>query len=217
MIEAAKERLAPFGDRIEYVVADLGKPLPLDQPVDAIVSTATFHWVPDHDALFANLAAVLPPGGRLVAQCGGFGNIDSIKRVLATIGDGWLGPAHYETPLATTAPARRRRVHRHRMLADRRTDPLRARRAAGDVPRNGRPRGAPRAASAVGACRVRPRGRVAAAGAADRLRPAQHPCPAVERVSDGGGVPLSAAGRPHGRMTMSDRRRMSVLPSPCRD
>jgi trans-aconitate 2-methyltransferase len=87
MIEAAKERLAPFGDRIEYVVADLGRPLPLDSPVDAIVSTATFHWVPDHDALFGNLAAVLPPGGRLVA----------------TIGDGWLGPAHYETPLATTA------------------------------------------------------------------------------------------------------------------
>ena len=103
MIETARERLAPFGDRIEYVVADLGKPLPLEQPVDAIVSTATFHWVPDHDALFANLAAVLRPGGRLVAQCGGFGNIDSIKRVLATIGDGWLGPAHYETPLATTA------------------------------------------------------------------------------------------------------------------
>ena len=33
------------------------------EPVDAILSTATFHWVPDHDALFANLAAVLRPGG----------------------------------------------------------------------------------------------------------------------------------------------------------
>ena len=57
--------------------------------------------MPDHDALFANLAAVLRPGGRLVAQCGGAGNIASVKRVLATIGDGWLGPAHYETPMAT--------------------------------------------------------------------------------------------------------------------
>ena len=44
-------------------------------PVDAVLSTATFHWVPDHDALFANLAAVLAPGGWLVAQCGGVGNI----------------------------------------------------------------------------------------------------------------------------------------------
>jgi trans-aconitate 2-methyltransferase len=101
MIEAARSRLAPFGDRIEYVVADLGRPLPLVEPVDAILSTATFHWVPDHDALFANLAAVLRPGGVLVGQCGGIGNIASIRRVLAAIGDGWPGAAHYEAPLAT--------------------------------------------------------------------------------------------------------------------
>ena len=103
MIEAARERLAPYGDRIEYVVADLGEPLPIEGTVDAILSTATFHWVPDHDALFANLAAVIRPGGWLVAQCGGVGNIASVKRVLATIGDGWIGPAHYETPMATVA------------------------------------------------------------------------------------------------------------------
>ena len=103
MIEAARARLAPFGDRIELVVADLGQPLPLAEPVDAILSTATFHWVPDHDALFMNLAAVLRPGGMLVAQCGGVGNIASVRRVLATIGDGWPGAAHYEAPLATTA------------------------------------------------------------------------------------------------------------------
>src|SRR4051794_5240033 len=82
MVEAAKERLASFGDRIEYVVADLGQPLPVDGLVHAVVSTATFHWVPDHDALFANLARVLAPGGRLVAQCGGVGNIASIQTVL---------------------------------------------------------------------------------------------------------------------------------------
>ena len=102
MIDAARARLAGFGDRIDYVVADLGRPLPLDEPVDAILSTATFHWVPDHDALFANLAAVLRPGGQLVAQCGGVGNIANVRRVLATIGDGWPGAAHYETPEATT-------------------------------------------------------------------------------------------------------------------
>ncbi len=100
MVAAARERLARFGERIEYVVADLGRPLPID-PVDAILSTATFHWVPEHDALFRNLAAVLRPGGPLVAQCGGAGNIASIQRVLAGIGDGWLGPVHFETPEAT--------------------------------------------------------------------------------------------------------------------
>jgi trans-aconitate 2-methyltransferase len=101
MVDAARERLARFGDRVEYVVADLGQPLPIAQPVDAILSTATFHWVPDHDALFRNLAAVLRPGGWLVAQCGGVGNIERIQRVLATIGDGWVGVVHFETPLDT--------------------------------------------------------------------------------------------------------------------
>jgi trans-aconitate 2-methyltransferase len=101
MVDAARERLARYGERIEYLVADLGQPLPISPPVDAVLSTATFHWVPDHDALFRNLAAVIRPGGRLVAQCGGAGNIASIQRVLATLGDGWLGPAHFETVLDT--------------------------------------------------------------------------------------------------------------------
>ena len=35
---------------------------PSTAPVDAILSTATFHWIVDHDALFANLAAVLRTG-----------------------------------------------------------------------------------------------------------------------------------------------------------
>lgn len=101
MIAEARRRLARFGDRVGYLVADLGRPIPLEAPVDAVLSTATFHWVPDHDALFRNLAAVLRPGGRLVAQCGGAGNIASVQAVLATIGDGWLGPVHFETPEAT--------------------------------------------------------------------------------------------------------------------
>ncbi len=101
MVDAARDRLAAFGDRVSYVVADLGQPLPIEGALDAILSTATFHWVPDHDALFANLAGVLRPGGRLVAQCGGVGNIASVTRVLASIGDGWTGPTHFETPLDT--------------------------------------------------------------------------------------------------------------------
>jgi trans-aconitate 2-methyltransferase len=103
MIEQARSRLGRFGKRVEYVVADLGQPLPVAEPVDAILSTATFHWVPDHEAMFRNLAAVLRAGGRLVAQCGGAGNVASVQRVLAGIGDGWLGDAHFETPEATSA------------------------------------------------------------------------------------------------------------------
>jgi trans-aconitate 2-methyltransferase len=69
MIEIAQGRLAPFGGRIEYVAADLSQVLPLAEKVDAILSTATFHWIADHDTLFRNLAAVVRPGGWLVAQC----------------------------------------------------------------------------------------------------------------------------------------------------
>jgi trans-aconitate 2-methyltransferase len=72
MIGQARERLGT--DRVEYLVADLAQ-LELPRRVDAILSTATFHWVPDHDALFTRLHAVLEPGGQLVAQCGGAGNI----------------------------------------------------------------------------------------------------------------------------------------------
>ena len=86
MLETARRRLAPFGDRIRFVLADLMAPLPIDEPMDAVLSTATFHWVPDHAALFAHLAAVLRPGGRLVAQCGGAGNLATVVRALEELG-----------------------------------------------------------------------------------------------------------------------------------
>jgi trans-aconitate 2-methyltransferase len=85
MLDAARERLA--GDaRVSFVHADLERPLPLAEPVDAIVSTSTFHWVRDHDALFRHLAAVLKPGGQLVVDCGGDGNIAVVRDALAALG-----------------------------------------------------------------------------------------------------------------------------------
>jgi trans-aconitate 2-methyltransferase len=86
MLAEARRRLEPSADRLTFVHADLARPLPVDGPVDAVLSTATFHWVLDHDALFANLAAVLRPGGPLVAQCGGAGNVASVVRAAAEAG-----------------------------------------------------------------------------------------------------------------------------------
>lgn len=100
MLDEARRRLAPFGDRVSYIQADLGRPLPLDGPVDAVLSTATFHWVPDHDRLFGNLAAVLAAGGLLVAQCGGTGNIRTLEVVLAGLGVA-ARPVRFEAPMAT--------------------------------------------------------------------------------------------------------------------
>jgi trans-aconitate 2-methyltransferase len=74
MAEEARARLADLSPRVRVMQADLTA-LALPDPVDAIVSTATFHWILDHDALFRRLFAALRPGGVLVAQCGGEGNI----------------------------------------------------------------------------------------------------------------------------------------------
>lgn len=71
MVAEARELL---GDRATVIASDLVD-LQLDEPVDAVFSSAVFHWIPDHDALFARLLQALKPGGRIVAQCGGYGNI----------------------------------------------------------------------------------------------------------------------------------------------
>jgi len=82
MIAKARERL---GERASYLVADLAG-LEVDEPADLVFSTATFHWIPDHDALFRRLRAALEPGGRLVAQCGGRRNVAEHTSAIAAVG-----------------------------------------------------------------------------------------------------------------------------------
>ncbi len=75
MVDAARARLGAGAD---VRVVDLLE-LDLDELLDAILSTATFHWIADHDRLFKRLRSALRPGGRLVAQCGGEGNITILR------------------------------------------------------------------------------------------------------------------------------------------
>ena len=107
MIEQARGRLERFGDRVTFVLADLMHPLPVGEAVDAILSTATFHWIPDHDSLFANLAGAMRPGARLVAQCGGAGNLSSVVRVLDDLGADTFTGKVFATPEETDARLRR--------------------------------------------------------------------------------------------------------------
>ncbi|MCD6638652.1 MAG: class I SAM-dependent methyltransferase, partial [Nocardioides sp.] len=89
MIEQAQARL---GGRAELVVADLTRPLPLDEPVDAVMSVAAFHWIDDHDLLFANLAAAMTPGARLTSDCGGEGQLAVMTAALVEVtGQGKFG------------------------------------------------------------------------------------------------------------------------------
>lgn len=96
---------AALGDSATVLCQDL---LALDLPerVDVVFSNATFHWISDHDALFATLHRNMKPGARLVAQCGGNGNIDRMRRIAEEVArseqwapyfTGWVGPWNYAT------------------------------------------------------------------------------------------------------------------------
>ncbi len=78
MVRAAQQRFARSDGRVEVRLLDLTE-LELEEPVDAVLSTATFHWIADHGRLFGRLHSALRPGGQLVAQCGGEGNIDVLR------------------------------------------------------------------------------------------------------------------------------------------
>jgi len=108
MVARAREELGPAADVRE---ADLTT-LRLDdgEQADAAFSNAVFHWVPDHDALFAALAAALRPGAALSAQCGGAGNVAAVhEQALAAGADAglrdrfadWGGPWNFASPEET--------------------------------------------------------------------------------------------------------------------
>jgi len=84
--------------------------LELEEPLDAVFSTATFHWIGDHERLFVRLHGALRPGGRLVAQWGGQGNVADVTDAgfgaaaeprFASYFDGWTGDWTFATPEAT--------------------------------------------------------------------------------------------------------------------
>jgi trans-aconitate 2-methyltransferase len=105
MVDLAGERL---GDRARVWRQD-ALDLVLDEPVDAVISTATLHWVPDHDRLWRRLVAALRAGGILEIQCGGQGNIDRVREVIDAVAaesfselEGW-SPWVFAGPAETRA------------------------------------------------------------------------------------------------------------------
>lgn len=107
MIDEARTHLeSRFPGKVTFLQGDLLELTPEDvgQPVDVVFSTATFHWIRDHDTLFRNLFAITSPGGRLVAQCGGGPNLQRhVDRAEAMMArdtfrqwfDGWDVPKFY--------------------------------------------------------------------------------------------------------------------------
>jgi len=83
MLTEARRRLGPA---VELIHSDLLE-LELSEPVDAIFSNAVFHWITDHERLFAVLAACLWPGGAIEAQCGGEGNVSRFREVADAVAE----------------------------------------------------------------------------------------------------------------------------------
>ena len=111
MVRVARQNLgdAVRVEQVDLLHLELGA-LGLVEPVDAVLSTATFHWVLDHPALFRRLHAALRPGGHLVAQCGGEGNIAELRTIANELATeepfapwftGWEAPWHYANPAET--------------------------------------------------------------------------------------------------------------------
>lgn len=83
MLEVLREKVVD--PRLETRRHDLTEPLLVDEPLDACISVATFHWIQDHDALFSNIAGILRPGGQFVAECGGQGNVARVDAAVADV------------------------------------------------------------------------------------------------------------------------------------
>jgi len=107
MVAEATRQLG--GERATFLHQDLLE-LTVAEPADAAVSSATFHWIADHDQLFARVRAALKDGAPFVAQCGGRGNVASIVAVVdevtarepfAATFAGWAGPWNFAAPEET--------------------------------------------------------------------------------------------------------------------
>ena len=56
--------------------------LPYREEFDAVFSNAVLHWIKRADEMIAGVHRALRPGGRFVAECGGYGCVDKIRRAL---------------------------------------------------------------------------------------------------------------------------------------
>jgi trans-aconitate 2-methyltransferase len=75
MLITARANLRPvLGSRVSFAQVSLPD-MPFTNWADLVFSTATFHWIKDHPALFAGIFCTLRSGGRLHAQCGGGPNL----------------------------------------------------------------------------------------------------------------------------------------------
>jgi trans-aconitate methyltransferase len=112
MLQTARANLRPaYGPRVRFVQVSLPA-MPFRASADLVFSTATFHWISDHDGLFAGIFQALRSGGRLHAQCGGGPNLASAHALAEAVMVGepfapyfrdWAGAWRFATDRETAA------------------------------------------------------------------------------------------------------------------
>jgi len=80
MIEQARQN---YPD-LKFAIAD-ARDFQVEQSFDAVFSNAALHWILEPDAVIRCIHQALKPGGRVVAEFGGKGNIDAIVQALYSV------------------------------------------------------------------------------------------------------------------------------------
>jgi trans-aconitate 2-methyltransferase len=111
MIQAARTTLGAHATRAACVQAD-ATALPFSSAAEVVFSSATFHWIRDHPALFASIRGALKVGGHLAAQYGGGPNLRRFRErcaqlvgqpPFAAVFADWAEPWRFSTPEETAA------------------------------------------------------------------------------------------------------------------
>jgi trans-aconitate methyltransferase len=94
MIESARQA---YPD-LTFQVAD-AQDFSFPEPFDAVFSNATLHWINDPEKTVKCIANALKPGGRLVAEFGGKGNVATIittaQKAIEEIEGSWVESGWY--------------------------------------------------------------------------------------------------------------------------
>ncbi|HZT51484.1 MAG TPA: class I SAM-dependent methyltransferase [Stellaceae bacterium] len=113
-VDASPEQVAACRARgIEARVMD-GARLGFAAAFDAVFSNAALHWMRDLDAVTDGVWRALKPGGRFVAECGGAGNVATVRAALMAamarrgIDGAAVDPWHFPSP-----EEQRARLERH--------------------------------------------------------------------------------------------------------
>jgi trans-aconitate 2-methyltransferase len=102
MLKQCSERLGP-DPRVQIVEASLNSPFPIPaESVDAVMSVAALHWLPNHSNVWRNIFEVLKSGGRIAIDAGGAGNLDHTLELARQIDPDIRFPHWYYADIKST-------------------------------------------------------------------------------------------------------------------